>query len=144
MELFSSTAFALIRANGAPIPPYRRHRAKRSARARPWFADEQVAPLFMPVGFGLLAIALAVGLCAILGLFRDLALLTLRIVAFAGLLVLGAGGFGMSQSQPPEVYLPLLGAGGITLVFALMLYGPTLRRFRTVELERLPRLPRAH
>jgi len=115
-----------------------------SARARPWFADEQVAPLFMPVGFGLLAIALAVGLCAILGLFRDLALLTLRIVAFAGLLVLGAGGFGMSQSQPPEVYLPLLGAGGITLVFALMLYGPTLRRFRTVELERLPRLPRAH
>ena len=42
----------------------------------------------------------------------------------------------MFRGQPPEVYLPLLGAGGITLVFALLLYGPTVRRFDTAESKR--------
>ncbi|NOY93011.1 MAG: hypothetical protein GXP55_17645 [Deltaproteobacteria bacterium] len=114
------------------------------ARMRPWFAGTDVDPLFGPVGLGLLGCALFVGLLAIVGRLRDLALSILRLVSLAGLLLMGAGGFGMSQSQPAAVTLPLLGAGGIALVFALLLYGPTARRFRTAEIKRLPHPPRAH
>jgi len=64
----------------------------------------------------------------------------LKLGASVGALTMSAAGFGMSQAQPSEVYLPLLGAGGITLVFALLLYGPTRRRFRTAEENRMPEL----
>ena len=106
------------------------------ARMRPWFEDAAVWPLFMPVGLGLLGTLLFVGLLGAIGRLRSLALLLLRLGVSSGALTLVAGGVGMGRHQPPEVYLPLLVAGGVTLVFALLTYGPTVKRFDTAEAKR--------